>query len=69
MTMSIKQKLVSFTHPKSVFNTYIIQMSHKMMCREVEDLRHDLGIFLLNELNTPWVLSRLRLKLNFWFWF
>ena len=35
-----------------------------MMCREVDDLRHDLAVFLLNGLNTPWVLSRLRLMLN-----
>ena len=39
-------------------------MSNNMMSREVEDLRHDFDIFLLNGLNTPWVLSILRLMLN-----
>ena len=39
-------------------------MSDNMRCREVEDLRHNFGGFLLNGLNTPWVLGRLRLMLN-----
>ena len=48
---------------------YITQMSHKMMCRDAEDLRHSFGNFVLNGLNTPWVLSRHRIILIFCFGF
>ena len=62
-------KAIHFYPPQIGFYTYIIQISHKMMCREVEDLRHGFGGFLLNEPNKPWVLSRLRLMINFGFGF
>ena len=64
-----KTKTSYFTHLQIGFHTHIIHMSHKMMCREVEDLTHGFGNFRLNGVNTPWVLSRLTLMLNFWFWF
>ena len=50
------------------FHTHIIQMSNNIVCRQVGDLGHDFGGFT-NGLNSPWVLSRLRLMLRFSFGF